>query len=433
MLKKLNWTMAALVTATLLAACNTTPPLEVVQPPERYKQTATLQINTDSDRAAIEAQYDGKVVVWQPEAGFAVIGLRQTGLQLQAATGTANMNAMRVPESVNGSGSSSWAGGSSSWAGGYSAWAGGSSSWAGGSSSWAGGNSVPAYTFSENVAGWQLIKLAEGQALTRNLGAGVKVAVIDTGIDLTHPAFNGRLAPSNEWKDFIDGDTTPQEVAGSNYGHGTSVAGIVLQVAPKATILPLRVLASNGQGDTDKVVQAINWALDRGAKVINLSLGGTSPDPSLENMVRFAASKGVFVITSSGNTGNEAVTVPATYANQSNNIFSVGSVGGSGAKSPFSTYGALELLAPGERIWGPAPNGQRSYWSGTSMATPVVSGVLALALAEPLRDANGLGNQLTNNAQQNETRNANNNTVYRDKLGMGYPDVYKFLEQTIAR
>jgi thermitase len=432
-MKKLNWTIAALITASLLAACNTPPQLEVAQIPERYEQTTTVQINTDSDQAAIEAQYDGKVVVWQPEAGFAVVGLRQAGLGLQAGTGTANMNAMRVPESVNGSGSAAWAGGSAAWAGGFAAWAGGSAAWAGGSAAWAGGTPLPANTFAENVAGWQLIKLSEGQALTKNLGAGVKVAVIDTGIDLTHPAFNGRLAPMSDWKDFVDGDPIPQEVAGTNYGHGTSVAGIVLQVAPKATILPLRVLASNGQGDTDKVVQAINWALDRGAKVINLSLGGTSPDPALESMLRFAASKGVFVITSSGNTGNEAVTVPATYANQSNNIFSVGSVGTSGAKSVFSTYGALELLAPGERIWGPAPGGQRLYWSGTSMAAPVVSGILALALAEPLRDANSLGSQLTNFAQQNEIRNVNNNTVYRDKLGMGYPNVHLFLEQTIAR
>jgi thermitase len=432
-MKKLNWTIATLITTSLLAACNTAPQLEVAQIPERYEQTTTVQINTDSDQAAIEAQYDGKVVVWQPEAGFAVVGLHQASVGLhqasvglQAGTGTANMNAMRVPENVNGSGYASWAGGYASWAGGYA-------SWAGGYASWAGGNPISVNTFSENVASWQLIKLAEGQGLTKNLGAGVKVAVIDTGIDLTHPAFNGRLAPMSDWKDFVDGDPIPQEVAGTNYGHGTSVAGIVLQVAPKATILPLRVLASNGQGDTDKVVQAINWALDRGAKVINLSLGGTSPDPALESMLRFAASKGVFVITSSGNTGDEAVTVPATYANQSNNIFSVGSVGTSGAKSVFSTYGALELLAPGERIWGPAPGGQRSYWSGTSMAAPVVSGILALALAEPLRDANSLGSQLTNFAQQNEIRNVNNNTVYRDKLGMGYPNVHLFLEQTIAR
>jgi thermitase len=430
---KFNWTMTAILTAGLLAACNSPSNLEVSAAPERYAKTATVQITADADQGAVEAKYGGKVVVWQPEAGFAIVGLQESGIDLQGvgANAITNMNAMSVPERVSGTGVSSWAGGVSSWAGGYSSWAGGVSSWAGGVSSWAGGSAVPT-TFGENVDSWNLIHLAEGQALTRNLGTGVKVAVIDTGIDLTHPAFTGRLVPSNEWKDFIDGDTSPQETAGVLYGHGTSVAGIVLQIAPKATILPLRVLSGNGQGDTDQVAQAINWALAKGAKVINLSLGGTSPDPALENMVKFAASKGVFVIASSGNSGDQSVTVPAAYGSLSNNIFSVGSVGPTGAKSVFSTFGALELVAPGEQIWGPAPGNQRSYWSGTSMAAPVVSGILALALAEPLQNPSTVGAQLAQYAQQSEVRNTNNNTPFRDLLGRGYPDVFKFLKQTIV-
>ena len=166
---------------------------------------------------------------------------------------------------------------------------------------------------------------------------------------------------------------------------------------------------------------------------INLSLGGDSKAPSLNKMLAYANNKGIFVITSSGNTGDDEITVPATYATKIRNSFSVGSVGASGAKSPFSTFGKLELMAPGERIWGPAPGGQRSFWSGTSMAAPMVSGTLALALGEPLRDPGNLGNQLIGFAQRDEARVANDNTPYQNKLGAGYPNVFRFLEQAIVR
>jgi thermitase len=437
-MKSPHWMVAATVTASLLASCENQGVINLeVRAPERYSQSTTVDISADADRRAVEAQYGGKVVVWQPEEGFAILGSNKpfkplAGLNASAVVATPNLDAMSLPETVNSAGASAWAGGASAWAGGASAWAGGYSAWAGGASAWAGGDQV-ASTFPENIASWKLIKLAEGQALAKHLGAGVKVAVIDTGIDLNHPAFNGRLAQSSEWKDFIDGDALPQEEPGSSFGHGTSVAGIVLQVAPNATILPLRVLAPSGEGDTDKVAEAIGWAIDHGAKVINLSLGGDSRAPSLHRMLAYANNKGIFVITSSGNTGDDEITVPATYATRIRNSFSVGSVNANGAKSPFSTFGKLELMAPGERIWGPAPGEQRSYWSGTSMSTPMVSGTLALALAEPLRDPGNLGNQLIGFAQRDEARAANDNTPYQNKLGAGYPNVFRFLEQAIAR
>ena len=110
--------------------------------------------------------------------------------------------------------------------------------------------------------------------LAPNLGEGVKVAVIDTGIDLDHPGFAGRLAPAGEWRDYVDGDDFPMdEPGGAGFGHGTAVAGIIVQVAPNATILPIRVLAPDGRGDVDDVVTAIDHAITVGAQVINLSLG----------------------------------------------------------------------------------------------------------------------------------------------------------------
>ena len=424
-MKSSHWMVAATVTASLLASCANQGVINLeVRAPERYSRSTTVDIGADADRSAVEAQYGGKVVVWQPKEGFAILGSNTpfkplAGLRASAVAASPNLDAMSLPETVSSAGYSAWADGYSAWAGGYSAWA--------------DGDKAPPSTFSENVASWKLIRLAEGQALAKHLGAGVKVAVIDTGIDLSHPAFKGRLAPNNEWRDFIDSDAMPQEEPGSSFGHGTSVAGIVLQVAPNATILPLRVLAPSGEGDTDKVAEAIGWAIDHGAKVINLSLGGDSKAPSLNKMLAYANNKGIFVITSSGNTGDDEITVPATYATKIRNSFSVGSVGANGAKSPFSTFGKLELMAPGERIWGPAPGGKRSYWSGTSMAAPMVSGTLALALGEPLRDPSNLGNQLISLAQRDEARAANDNTPYQNKLGSGYPNVFKFLEQSITR
>ncbi|MEZ4606323.1 MAG: S8 family serine peptidase [Deinococcales bacterium] len=87
----------------------------------------------------------------------------------------------------------------------------------------------------------------------------MKVAVIDTGVDLSHPMLSGKLAPSTEWWDYVDNDNSPQDVSGGEgYGHGTVVSTLILQVAPQATILPLRVLASNGLGDLDDVAAAID-------------------------------------------------------------------------------------------------------------------------------------------------------------------------------
>ncbi len=236
------------------------------------------------------------------------------------------------------------------------------------------------------------IRLSQAQTLAPRLGQGVKMAVIDTGLD--HPAFAGRLAPTAEWYDFVGGDATPSEagVLGTDrgYGHGTAVAGVILQVAPKVTILPIRVLKRDGSGDVTDVASAIAWVVAKGADVINLSLGTTTNVAALQTMVDYATSQGVYVISSAGNTGAGNLTFPAANANvgtgaSKNLAIGVGSVNASDLKSSFSNYGdRLELVAPGEAIQTLAPNGGVTSWSGTSFATPIVSGALALGLGQPL-------------------------------------------------
>lgn len=283
-------------------------------------------------------------------------------------------------------------------AGSRSMWMGGEwQAWAGGSRSmWMGGLYGPIIQNSQPL---QQIKLESAHKLAPNLGAGVKVAVIDTGIDLAHPAFNGALAPSGEWKDFYGNDNLPQEegtLGVGGYGHGTAVASIVLQVAPKATILPLRVLGPNGEGDTLQVANAIRYAVTKGARVINLSLGSTTRSDTVQTAVKTATDAGVLVVSSAGNDNTPVITYPAMTANDKGILgersLSVGSVNSLDLKSSFSNYAPdLELSAPGENIYaaGPgacwsrgaarrwrrrwrrvgwrSPSGRRSRWtSGTS-------------------------------------------------------------------
>jgi thermitase len=376
----------------LLAACNQSPTLQTNTDTD-FERVATVTISSADTEASLEAQYGGKVILFRPEAGLAMLGFHDQPGQLIALTTTTNQNTFGTPE-VTAAGSGAWGGGSGAWGGGKGAWGGGWNAWGGGWKAWGGGTSsttaLPSLP-SENRAKWRDIKLPQAQALSKNFGAGIKVAVIDTGLDLNHPMFSGHLAPSAEWKDFVDGDVTPQEVSGSSYGHGTAVAGIILQAAPRATILPIRVLKPDGVGDTDNIAAAIDWAIQKGVKVINLSLGTNVQATALQSWVGYALSQGIYVVASSGNSGDGNVTFPAgdattmTYygVNYSKYLISVGSVNSSWARSSFSTYGSsLKLMAPGEQVFTAFPDNQTGHATGTSFAAPQVAGVLAMALSD---------------------------------------------------
>jgi thermitase len=350
-----------LVLSILLSACSSkTQPVASSQEVERV---LSLEIASDANRADIEAQYNGKILAWHPESNLAIVGLYQGEL---SALGDSNKDALVSPE-ASGSGSRAWGGGSRAWGGGYKAWGGGNSS-------------VPT-TFSENVPLWQKIRLVEAQNVARNLGRGVKIAVIDSGIDLNHPAFAGRLAPASEWKDFVDNDNNPQEVgSGNGFGHGTGVAGVILQVAPNATILPIRVLEADGTGDLDDVVAAIDWAMQKGVKVINLSLGSTTDLKAMNDMLKLIAKYDMIAVASAGNNGQKSIEYPARHGAE---VVGVGSVDKNDVKSTFSAYGkTLDVMAPGEFVYTPYPNNQIGYWTGTSFAAPMVTGAIALAVGE---------------------------------------------------
>ncbi len=435
---------AATLTAGLLASCGTQPvqvpdsqaalaPQKVTNTmglPKDYKYLHTLSIPAGVSSAALQKMYGGYIVAYHPEQGNATIANNNLS-KGSYDIGVVELNARAYTISEQGYGT--WATGFGTWATGFSTWATGYSTWATGTS-----GTTTATTFRENIPAWNLIQLSEAHALAPELGQGVKVAVLDTGIDLNHPAFRGKLDTAGA-KDYLDGDNLPQEVNGNTsgwsdgYGHGTATANIVLQVAPKATILPIRVLDANGDGDTSTIASAINYAVEQGARVINLSLGSTSSSSTLNTAIKNAIYKGVAVICASGNTGDTRVLYPALTADTTNNTqgpgsVGVGSVGSNFLKSGFSTYGGnLEITAPGENIVTAFPGSQLVSVSGTSFSTPVVSGIVALALSTGLTatTSSQISGILTN---LNKTATPASDPNFGWGLGYGTVNAYSFLK-----
>ncbi len=425
----------------LLSACSSlsTEPGRAAPRKTNPAYTLTVDLEADDTPEAIAARYNAQVLVWET-GDYALLGTDSVGLEPQLlglGSSTSNDDVFYA----GGETTAFMSGKSRVWAGGKSrVWAGGKSRvWAGGSAELWSGNTFE--WLPENTAKWQQIRLQGAQTVASNLGNGVKIAVIDTGVDLNHPALVEALAPASEWKDFYDGDALPQEVGSlddDGYGHGTNVAGIIRQIAPRATLLPIRVLGPDGGGNVADLTAAIQYAVSKGAKVINLSLGSEGGLlTAIDNAIKAATSKGVYVIASTGNTGDRAVTYPANSARSllggllanSGSLISVASVDASDIKSSFSTYGyPVKLSAPGELVYGPAPDLGMAAWSGTSQAAPMVSGALALALGQPLKAAANLPAQLM--AQSDNISKVN--SAHSNQLGSGRLNLETFLKSVIA-
>lgn len=235
---------------------------------------------------------------------------------------------------------------------------------------------------------WALSQIRTPQAQSQARGQGIIVAVLDTGVDLDHPLLEGKLVAGY---DFVDGDDVPDEVANQvdddddghvdeAVGHGTHVAGVVALVAPDAQIMPVRIFNDDGLGTYFDAIEGIVYAVDHGARVINLSGSGPDDSDALRAAVDYAWDHGVLVVASGA---TNTLGYPARYQH----TISVGATDQEDRAADFAVFqeGLPTVYAPGISIFSAYTDGSDSpdqyacaWWSGNSMAAPFVSGEAAL-------------------------------------------------------
>ncbi|MHC4326610.1 MAG: S8 family serine peptidase, partial [Planctomycetota bacterium] len=229
---------------------------------------------------------------------------------------------------------------------------------------------------------------------SNNKGTGIKVAVIDTGIDYTHPDLDGNYAGG---KDFVNNDDDPMD----DHYHGTHVAGTiaaeddgfgVVGVAPEARLYGLKVLSASGSGNYSDIIAALQWAVNNGMQVTNNSYGSSGdPGDLVRNAFNEAAAAGIVNVCAAGNSGNvpgtgENMIYPAKFAS----CIAVAATTSSDVRASFSSTGSdMTLAAPGANILSTFLFGLHLPLDGTSMACPHVAGAAALCIAAGVSDVEG--------------------------------------------
>lgn len=235
---------------------------------------------------------------------------------------------------------------------------------------------------------WALPRIDAPAAWERSTGsAAVRVAVVDTGVYTGHPELVGRVLPG---RDFVHDD----DDAADDHGHGTFIAGVIAAagddgvgvagVCWSCQIVPVKVMDSAGNGGSGTVAQGIRWAVDQGAQVLNISLGGGRNPAVLREAISYAEQRGVLVVAAAGNEALDGnpVEYPAAYPS----VLAVAATTPDDRHAIFSNYGEqIDLAAPGVGItsttWGSAGSDGYTTDDGTSAATPFVAGVAGLLLS----------------------------------------------------
>lgn len=300
-----------------------------------------------------------------------------------------------------------------------------------------------------------LIHLRYAHSLTRG-DAGIKVAILDTGVDAAHPELVGKVLQRKDFVHLAGLDTTDfvgdflglDDVPDDEVGHGTHVAGIIAAkglnmdegAAPDCGLMVVRVLATMrlegrrfGAGIVDNINTGIKYAVDHGADVINMSLGIRHIGGGLphEDVIRYAVSKDVTVVAASGNDGTSEKYYPGALAG----VWAVGATDEAGALAPFTSYGArISLVAPGTRIYSAFARGGYAHASGTSQAAPYVASAVALLKSFALQRGARLSNaDLVDIVRHSSDRSDSRMRSERAGYGLlNLADAFKYLQHQLS-
>jgi hypothetical protein len=269
---------------------------------------------------------------------------------------------------------------------------------------------IPSTPKRDYNSAWNLDAMRVQDVWNRGIaGRGVTIAVLDTGLDLDHVdiidnlwtnegeiAGNGIDDDGNGFIDDVHGwDFTAQDNDPTDRnGHGTHVAGIIAAasngqgvtgIAPFATIMPIQVLTGTSIGSSFDIARGIRYAVDNGADIINISVGGEFNNSAVADAISYARTRGVLIVAGSGNDGGNSPLFPAAYSSTYNNVLSVGAHDADNVQTATTNNvgrsRAVQVDAPGVNIYGLAPDNLYRFMSGTSMAAPNVTGVAALILS----------------------------------------------------
>jgi subtilisin family serine protease len=310
--------------------------------------------------------------------------------------------------------------------------------------------------------GNQLILTDKTHSTFNTAGANVIVAVIDTGVDTTHPVLVNSLVTGYDFTRGKSGGSETADVSQSTvavldhgmparvsqstvavldqssvavldgpqyaaFGHGTMTSGIVHLVAPQAKIMPLKSFHSDGTGYNSDILSAIYYAVSHGAKVINMSFNYSTSSQELTNAVNYATSMGVVCVAAAGNDGEQATVYPGALKN----VIDVAATGNNDIRSTFSNYGAppVWLTAPGEGVMTTYPYGTWAAGWGTSFSAPLVSGTVALMVSSS-PTAISLKSLLQGNSAETQAASAlaHAQSISDPQMGHGRLDTYQAMQ-----
>ena len=272
----------------------------------------------------------------------------------------------------------------------------------------------------QGAAGTLRLPLAQ----TASVGTGVKVGVIDVGVNFGHPILSPVTVSGT---DYVAGDSDAFDEPGGNAsGHGTFVAGVISLVAPEAEIHAYRVLDTAGRGNGFTIAEAIVQAVDDGCKVINLSMVMTGNHGSMDAAIEYAHTNNVLVVAAAGNDSTEIDRFPA----RDSYTLSVAALDSLNQKADFSSFGGkVDVCAPGTMIYSPFLDTMYAWWNGSSFAAPFVAGQAALLYAA---QPNASWNEVVDAITQTATNIDAQNPGLEGKLGTGLIDPVAALAQFMA-